>query len=256
MDNKDSDILLAPVKPQHVTLTSATVNSIGNAIKEGVFQYGSQLPPEKDLISMLGVSRTTLREALKTLEELGLIIRHRGLGTFVCEKSIIKDLSANFGITEMIRQAEMEPGSENVSLRRETASVALSSNLNIPEGSTLFVIDRVRTANRKAAVWSLDYISAKMLDEATIESYLSQDCSLYQFLYERMNLSITRGEAQLYPILANTTMADKLHIRRGTPLMRITQTDYLASNQPILYSIEYHLPDLFLFTVNRKGPHW
>jgi GntR family transcriptional regulator len=178
------------------------------------------------------------------------------LGTFVSEKSIVKDLSANFGISEMIRQAGMEPGHETVSLRHETASASLASNSHFPEGSPLLVVDRVRTANKRVAVWSLDYIAEEIIDEAAIKEYMVHDYSLYQFLRDRMNMNIARGEAQLYPIAATTTMAGKLHIRRGIPLMRITQTDFLSSNQPILYSVEYHLPDLFLFTVHRKGPDW
>jgi GntR family transcriptional regulator len=253
---KASDPQLGPVRPKGVTLTDATVDSLGNAIREGLYQHGSQLPPEKELMVMLGVSRTTLREALQTLEDLGYITRHRGLGTFVSEKSINRDLSANFGITEMIRQAGMEPGHKSVSLRHETANASLSSNSYFPEGSHLLVVDRVRTANKRVAVWSLDYIAEELMDEATIKEYMAHDYSLYQFLHDRMKLSITRGEAQLYPIAATAIMASKLHIRRGVPLMRITQTDFLSSNEPILYSMEYHLPDLFLFTVHRKGPHW
>lgn len=255
MDMKNIAGPLAQVKPKHTTLTSATVDSLKSAIETGIFPYDTQLPPEEELIAMLGVSRTTLREALRTLEEFGLIVRRRGRGTFVCEKSIVKDLSTNFGITEMIRQAGMEPGSRDVSMRREGATVALASSLEVPEGSELFVIDRVRTANGKPAVWSLDYISADVVEEKTLQRVMSGDSSLYEFLYEKMNVGITRGSAQLHPILANATMVEKLRIRRGSPLMVITQTDYLANNQPVLYSIEYHLPDLFVFKVNRRGPN-
>lgn len=247
---------LSPVRPQRTTLTSATADSLGQAIREGVFKPGTQLPPEKDLMVMLGVSRTTLREALKTLEELRLIVRRHGLGTFVSEKSIVKDLSSNFGITEMIRQAGMSPGSREVDVRCEEASPAVANLLQVHEGDLVYVVDRVRTADGRPAVWSLDYFRDTLVLKEDLETYSRQDLSLYQFLHDRYQLSITYGMAQLYPILADKTMAIKLEVPKGTPLMRITQTDYHTDGQPILGSIEYHLPDLFVFLINRRGPQW
>ena len=114
------------VRSQHMTLTDATSEALQRAILEGMFAPGSQLPPEIELMPMLDVSRTTLREALKRLEEQGLIVRRRGLGTYVREKSIVKDLSINFGISEMITAANMRPGSRSTAVRRDQASAPLT----------------------------------------------------------------------------------------------------------------------------------
>ena len=57
------------VRPRRRTLTDATVTAISDAIRDNRFPPGSQLPSELELMQQLGVSRTTLREALRTLEE-------------------------------------------------------------------------------------------------------------------------------------------------------------------------------------------
>jgi DNA-binding GntR family transcriptional regulator len=62
--------------------------------------------------------------------------------------------------------------------------------------------------------------------------------------------------AKITPVIATRDLATKLKIRPGNPLLRIAQTDYSINEKPILFSIEYHLPDAFVFLVNRKGPHW
>ena len=85
-------------RPTHTTLTDQTVLAIQEAIKQGKFPPGSQLPPEMELLQMMGISRTTLREALRILEEQRFIRKRRGLGTFVMERAIVKDMSENFGI--------------------------------------------------------------------------------------------------------------------------------------------------------------
>jgi GntR family transcriptional regulator len=247
---------LARMKPIHATLTSATADALGKAIQEGVFKHGTQLPAEKDLMNMLGVSRTTLREALRSLEQLGMIQRKRGLGTFVAEKSIVKDLSSNFGISEMIRQAGMIPGSLETEVRREEASASIANSLDISEGDDVIVVDRVRTANDQPAVWSLDYFAPDFMDEEALKDYTQKDTSLYQYIRERYDMNITHGVAYLLPVIAKANIASKLQIHKGTAILCISQTDFSAANHPILFSIEYHLPDLFLFMINRKGPHW
>src|SRR5512142_2481435 len=121
----------ALVKPKRRTLTDATVTAIADAIRANKFAPGSQLPAEMELMQMLGVSRTTLREALPTREEQGRITRRRGLRTFVSDRSIVKDLRINFGITEMIRQAGFTPKTIECHVFREPASGKVAEHLDI-----------------------------------------------------------------------------------------------------------------------------
>jgi DNA-binding GntR family transcriptional regulator len=241
-------------RPEHTTLTRATADAIHKAILDGVFPHGSQLPTEAELMEMLGVSRTTLREALKSLEELDLIKRRRGLGTFVTEKSIHKDLSQNFGITTMISQAGLKPGTMAQEVRREIATGAIQKALELEKGGEVIVVDRVRTANDRPAVWTQDYIPAENVDSVRLEANIVGGESIYSVLHELFQINIVHGVAHIAPIAANAMAAEKLEIKRGTPMLLITQTDYLANDEPILYSVEVHLPDMFVFTIHRKGP--
>jgi GntR family transcriptional regulator len=253
------DTVAAPllqVKPQHMTLTDATSEALHRAILDGTFASGSQLPPELELIRMLGVSRTTLREALKRLEEQGLIVRRRGLGTYVREKSIVKDLNTNFGISEMITAAGMKPGTRATAVRQEKATTEAATALAIAEGAPVVVVERVRTADRRPVVLSLDILPAELLGDRALNSTHLQSQSLYKYFSDELQIRVLRGVARLSPVAATAEMADKLDVRRGTPLLRIAQTDYDAADRPVLHSIEYHLPDAFVFVINRRGPHW
>jgi GntR family transcriptional regulator len=247
---------LTPVKSGRTTLSSATAEAIRNAIQEGVFPPGGQLPPELELMNMLGVSRTTLREALRALDEQGFIERRRGLGTYVREQSILKDLSINFGISEMIRQAGMTPGSIGEVVYEEKASKVVAAALEIEENEPVVVVDRVRTANDRPVVWSQDILPVSLLGEPSIKMFKLETQSLYEYLEEQFDIHIAHGVTQLFPLSAKPEIAAKLQIRTGTPLLCVMQTDYDPDNHPVLYSIEYHLPDAFVFLVNRRGPHW
>ncbi|HLO16246.1 MAG TPA: GntR family transcriptional regulator, partial [Anaerolineales bacterium] len=150
-------------RPSHATLTDQTVLALQEAIQQGRFPSGSQLPSEMELLQMLGVSRTTLREALRILAEQRLIRKRRGLGTFVMERAIVKDLSQNFGITEMISQAGYTPGMRDVQIKPDKASKTLAEKLSVPENSPIVVIERVRTANDIPVVWTRDIMPEEYL---------------------------------------------------------------------------------------------
>src|SRR5215211_2194750 len=131
---QDKQIENSPIsRPTHTTLTDQTVLAIQEAIKLGKFPAGSQLPPEMELLQMMGISRTTLREALRILEEKRFIRKSRGRGTFVMERAILKDMSQNFGITEMISQAGYTAGTRDANISVEKASNAIAGKLDLAE---------------------------------------------------------------------------------------------------------------------------
>ena len=248
------------VKPKRRTLTDATVIALADAIRNNRFPPGSQLPSELELMQMLGVSRTTLREALRTLEEQNTINRRRGLGTFVSERSIVKDLSINFGITEMITQAGFSPKTIKCEIHKETASGKIAKNLELEEGAGIFVVNRLRLATDTPIVWSQETVPAAMLEDkmpkaSEFETQSRETQSLYDYLEKNYGIRIYQGTAVLKPIPAPKEVAEKLQVHRNDTLLLISQTDYDENHRPVIYSDEYHLSDKITFLIHRKGPH-
>ena len=245
----------AMVRPKRRTLTDATVSAISDAMRENKYPPGSQLPSELELMQMLGVSRTTLREALRTLEAHGSIKRRRGLGTFVSERSIVKDLSINFGITEMIRQAGFTPKTIQCEVRREAASAKVAEHLEIEEGAPIFVVRRLRLATDMPIVWSDDKLPAAVLEDRMPKDTELKTQSLYDYLDKNHGIRIYQGTAVLRPIPAPKDVAEKLQVPRNSTLLLISQTDRDENRRPIIFSEEYHLCDKITFLIDRKGPH-
>ena len=69
------------------TLTAAAFEQLISRVVEGVRKPGDRIPPERDLCQQLGIARTSLREALKAMELIGLLDSRVGDGTFVCPRS-------------------------------------------------------------------------------------------------------------------------------------------------------------------------
>jgi len=241
-------------RPTHTTLTDQTVLALQEAINQGKFPPGSQLPPEMELLQMMGISRTTLREALRILEEQRFIRKRRGLGTFVMERAIVKEMSQNFGITEMISQAGYTPGTRDFKIHIEEASKTLAEKLDIPEAARTVVVERVRTANNIPIVWTRDIMPQDFLGSWMPTIADLDGVSLYKCLEQYANIRIVNGMASFSPVQASREIAEKLSIPRNSLLLLIEQVDHDQQERRVLYSVEYHLTDKFNFIIHRKGP--
>jgi len=108
----DLVVIYVTIKADHRHLYLQVIDRLKSDIEAGIFKENEKLPSEFELSKSLGVSRATLREALRLLEEENVIVRRHGVGTFVNPKPLftsgIEHLSS---ISSMIEAAGMEPGS-------------------------------------------------------------------------------------------------------------------------------------------------
>jgi len=237
------------------TLTDVVQQEIRQAIFNGSYSPGSQLPTEAELGQMLGASRTVVREALRILEEDGLIFRRHGVGTFVRNQPILKNLNINYGIGEMIQLAGLEPGTSHLAVHPETADQEIATELNIPLGTPTLTVERVRTADNKPVVYSLDTFATTLLRGAPFDETRLLDESVYRILENDFGHVIDFGVARILPGLASSHVAAHLALEPNSLVLYLIQTDYSPLDEPILYSREYHLPDAFDFVIWRRGPN-
>ena len=254
MSSSDFLDALSDVKSGRVSLTESCADAIAAAITGGAYSPGSQLPAEAQMARNLGVSRATLRDALRQLQDRGQIIRRHGRGTFVAKRPIRKDLNRNFGITAMIRSGGYRPGTRGLEVRAEEADRELAQSLGLAPGDRVTVVERIRLADDRPVVWSRDAVPRRYLDVADAEAMSGDDVSLYGQLYKLHQVSVYRGVAELSPKSATAALASLLQVRRGAPLLYIKQVDYDGSGNPVLCSVEYHVSDWISFTLERVGP--
>ena len=246
--------MLKSARSSRTTLTEAAQQELRQAIIRGTYNPGSQLPTEEALGELLGVSRTVVREALRVLEDEGLIARRHGVGTFVRNRPILKNLNFNFGITEMIESAGLTSGTGHMAILRESADEEIASRLTVAAGANLITIERVRTADGKPVVYTLDTIPESLIRGKQFDHNRLLKESLYRILETEFGQVIEYGAAQILPAAAPANIAGMLSIPEGSLLLYIVQTDYTAGDRPLLYSREYHLPDAFDFMIWRRGP--
>jgi GntR family transcriptional regulator len=218
----------------------------------GELEAGEQLPSEPELARSLGVSRSSLRAAIALLEAEGLLRRRHGSGTYVTERPLLRnDLSLNFGVAEMIASTGLEHGTSYSRAAREGAPADVAEAFGIEAGAPLSALHRVRTADGKPVVESVDWCREETLDPSEL-SALGRG-SLYDALAAHGSV-IHHGVASITPTRAGRETAKRLKVPVRSLLLTLFQVDSTAADEVALVSVEHHLADAFEFTVYRRGP--
>jgi GntR family transcriptional regulator len=234
-------------------LSLAIRDKLASRISSGAIAPGARLPTEPELAAELGVSRATLREALRSLEEDGFVTRRRGAGTYATHRPRLRNnLDVNFGVTAMIRAAGMAPGTERARTTQEQADADEAYALDLEPGDPVSVLERVRTADGRPVVFSRDVVPSVRVGVRALEGI--GEGSLYDLLARRAGGAVENGIVSIEPGRADRTLARSLDIKVGAPLLYLRQVDYDREGTPLLLSHEHHVADAFEFSVVRRGP--
>ena len=244
-----------PQRTRQRPRSSTTREDLLAWIAEAKIGPGRQLPPEPQLAGELGVSRPTLREALRSLEDEGVVTRSRGAGTFVSHRPRLRNnLDVNFGVSDAIRQAGMEPGYRAAVTTIGPAPDDERKALALAPGEQVVVVERVRTADGRPVVFTRDVLPVRLLKGRSEVIASLAGGSIYETMERDLGLVIHHGVASFTPARASKLIASKLRVARGMLLLYLRQVDYDTEGRPLLSSHEHHLADAVEFTLVRRGP--
>lgn len=225
-------------------------DSLLAAIHDGSFAVGERLPAEPELCAQFGVSRATLREAVRSLVESGYLTRVQGSGTFVAFRPRSRhSLNQNLSYSKLISQAGYEPGRRVLSLERGPLDSYQSDALGAAVGDMGVFIERVRSADGRPVIYSLDAIPERFVGDQPDSSFAG---SLYEMFEERGYL-VGHAECTLEPVSADGAAEGALGVERGSPLLFISQVDYATTGEAVMYSREWHVPGIFELAVYRRS---
>lgn len=214
-------------------------------IEEGRMGADDALPPERDLAQALGVSRVTLRNAIRDLVEEGLLVQRRGAGTFVSRR-IELPLKTLTSFSEDILARGMEP--EYKMLDRHTGAVTpMEADMLELEPDTLVTrLYRLRYANKKPMCLELTSVPADVLPEDT-----EIGKSLYLLLLEKGKRPV-RAIQRMRAELLEPEHARLLGVPTGSAGLFIEQQSFLPDGQPIEYVRSYYRGDSYEFVAELK----
>lgn len=212
---------------------------------------GQRLVSEPDLAKQLGVSRATLREAMRTFETQGMIRRRQGSGTYVVGKVTVMDagLEVLESLETMARRMNLAITVSAMHMEEVLASDDTAKTLGVRNGTRLTRIQRVMRADDRPVAYLVDTLPENILKASDLPEGFSG--SVLDFLIQRGDaLGISR--AVVGATNAPADVAKALEIQRDDVLLHFSSQLFDESNKIVDYSISYFIPGYFHFHVNRR----
>ncbi|GAB4528941.1 MAG: GntR family transcriptional regulator [Anaerolineae bacterium] len=222
-------------------------------LESGIYQPGDQLPPEPELASQLGISRSTLREVMRTFEERGLITRRQGVGTFINHVSplvIESGLETLESVDTLVRRRGMTIHTRDLHIQEQPASSDLAAALGVAEGTPLTVVTRTKVAAGQPVAYMLDALPASVVSCQAMRSGFQG--SVLDYLLGRSDLALTHARADILPVCADPHQAARLGLEAGAVLLLLEETLYTTAGDVVSFSRNYFIPEFFKFHVVRR----
>ncbi len=189
---------------------------------------------------------------MRGLAEEGYLVRRQGSGTFVTARPLLRNsLDTNFSYTAYLESTGVRAGRRILGVETVPADDDVAEHLQVEPGLLVVELIRVRTADGRPAVYSIDRMPADVVDAKRDLDALGG--SIYALLAARGH-PVRHGEAAVKPASADAELAAVLAIPEGTLLQHLEQVDVDAAGRRVLYSLEWHVPSVIELRVYRRGP--
>jgi GntR family transcriptional regulator len=217
----------------------------------GSAEAGSRLPAEPELARQMGVSRATLREAMRTFEGQGLVRRRQGVGTFVVgqTKVIETGLEVLESIETLAHRIGLEVSMGEILIKEIQANVEESDALHVSEATPLVKVSRVILAEERPVAYLTDILPKNVIPENYMNAAFTG--SVLDLMLRRGTPRLTKSFTDIQSVSASPEIAKKLEIQRGDVLLMFIARLYDENGNVVDYSSSYFLPGYFRFHVVR-----
>ncbi len=211
-----------------------------------------RIPSETDLAAELGVSRTTIRDALSRLENEGVVYRKQGSGTFVNRPGLqIKSrLDEIWSYSAVLEAHGYRPSVKVLEVKREAADADLARSLEVSSGDELVVVRKLFFEDKKPVIFTRNYIPEVLIELPFKDTDL--ELPVFDFLSKHAGEHLSYYLTEIVPITATDSLANILKVPSKTAVMSLEEVGYNEENRPILKAYSYIRDDLLRFGMIRR----
>jgi len=221
------------------------------AVVIGNMSAGSRLPSEPELARQMGVSRATLREAMRMFETRGLIRRRQGAGTFVVGQPAIIEggLEVLESMLTLARRTGLDVGPGPVTIEQVDADEESAMALDIAPGARVVRVSRTMLSADRPVAYLVDTLPEQILHAEELN--IKFDGSVLDYLLQRGD-PLTISKATITATNATAEVGKMLEIQRGDVLLKFEARLFTASGKVVDHSFSYFVPGYFNFHIIRR----
>jgi DNA-binding GntR family transcriptional regulator len=216
-----------------VPLYYQAARALEEAIEDGRLPRGSKLESELDLAEQLGISRPTMRAAIKQLVDKGLLIRRRGIGTIVAPTPV-RRVVALTSLYDDLKEAGREPGTRVLAFEEVPCPPEVAEHLGLEPGVPVLRFDRLRVANSADSypiALMHNVVPAGLLE---IKKEDLERTGLYES-FRKSGVTPHIATQRIGARKAGDEEAELLEIEPGDPVLTMTRIAYDTGGRPIEY---------------------
>jgi GntR family transcriptional regulator len=223
-------------KPRHQQIA----DHLRTEIDRKEFLPGDKLPSEKRLCDYFKVSRITVRQALKSLENDGLIYKKQGLGAFVRDSIPTPNLVQLTDFSEDMRRAGLSSSSKLVSFNKVAANELVNPILEIPPEKSLMKLERIRYANNVPVAFDITWLPVSYGHLLLDQDLKSR--TIYEILEDEYDILIKAGRYSITATSAIPEVSKYLNLEPNSPVLEINRCSRTLGGKKVYYQTRYNNP--------------
>ena len=214
-----------------------------NLIEMPEFQNGAFLPKEMELSKLLGVSRSTVRQAANKLQNEGLIFRKKGIGTKVSKNVISTNLSEWHSFTQEMNSKGIPFKNLAIDVKWVSPAEHIANFLNVTKGTKILKVSRLKGSNEPLVYFESFFqprigLTGKEDFQRPLYEILEED---YHSIPAVSKENIRAGRADEF--------AEILQIKKADPILIRERFVSDPGNRPLEYNIGYYRNDRFTYSI-------
>jgi GntR family transcriptional regulator len=246
--SKGADSAATVARDRRPSLVDVAEEALRTWLSTGRHRAGERLPPEQELSAHLGISRGTLRTALRRLEESGEIVRRQGSGTYVGRASAT---TLDEGLEKLVSYSEL---ARRRGVTLEVGELTIEKQRLGPEGGEIFglpaetpalTVTRVLLLDGRPGSWMRDVVNpeVELPPPSRVRQALERgEMVLDQLLAHGVPVAYTRAHILARVVTRRDRVGRALQVQETTAALEIEHVTCTAEGSPVEHSVDIFLP--------------
>lgn len=221
-------------------------------IESGDWAPGEAIPTEAQLVEKFKASRVTVRQAVKLLQEEGLLWKRQGSGTYVQSEKIEHNMYELKSFTEDMKREGKDVTSKVLTFTVQPPTEKIKEILELDEDALVYYIRRLRFANGEPLIVEDTYLPLQLFPDLTYEVMTR---SKYDYIENVKNLKIADSVQEFIPVLPTKEIAEMLEVSDRTPILKVELYSFLMDGNRFEFTETYFKSEEYRFIIRAGRRH-
>ncbi|WP_326692644.1 MULTISPECIES: GntR family transcriptional regulator [unclassified Streptomyces] len=236
------DLQLSVDRASPVPLYFQLSQQLESAVERGQLAPGSLLGNEIELAGRLGLSRPTVRQAIQSLVDKGLLVRRRGIGTQVVHSQVKRPMELS-SLYDDLEAAGQRPATRVLRQGTEEATAEVAVALAVPEGTEVRRVERLRLTHGEPMAYLCNHLPVDLL---SLEQDELETTGLYR-LMRGAGVTLHSARQTVGARVADAREGELLGEPEGAPVLTMQRTTYDDTGRPVEYGSHLYRASRYSF---------